>query len=59
MTINNAYNPTESKDELTKDQFSYKLEQHYDTIPANNIKSRYECTNQEGGCSSGYKWTSN
>ena len=57
MTIINAYTPTKDKDELTKDQFYYKLEQHYDIIPANNIKSRYERTNQKGGCSSGYKWT--
>jgi len=38
MTIINACPPAEGKHELTEDQFYYKLEQHYDMIPANDIK---------------------
>jgi hypothetical protein len=38
LTIINAYAPTEDKDELTKDQFYYRLEQAYETIPSNDVK---------------------
>jgi exonuclease III len=38
LMIINAYAPTKDKDELIKDQFCYKLEQAYETIPSNDVK---------------------
>ena len=38
MTIINACASVEGKCELTKDQFYYELEQHYDMIPTNDTK---------------------
>jgi hypothetical protein len=48
MTIINACAPAEGKHELTKDQFHYELEQHYD-IPENDIKIIVEDVNAHIG----------
>jgi hypothetical protein len=49
MIIINACPPAEDKHELTKGQFYYELEQHYDPMPANDIKKTVEDLNAHTG----------